>query len=92
MDKRVLDSKLAVQNADRYAIGVMTGGGLHISPLTAILHMRPSFDFLNVGDERRRKKEAQEEDSAEGELLPLSGEKDLSVQIRMNLIKLPFFA
>ncbi|CAG0880164.1 unnamed protein product [Darwinula stevensoni] len=67
MDKRVLDSKLAVQNADRYAIGVMAGGVLHISPLAAILHMRPSFDYLNVGDERRRKKEAQEEDSAEGE-------------------------
>lgn len=51
----------------------MSTGELHITPLTGILQMRPSFSYLDKADNRNREREAANEGGLEINLLNLSG-------------------
>uniref|UniRef100_A0A3Q3IPR9 DNA-directed RNA polymerase III subunit RPC5 C-terminal domain-containing protein n=1 Tax=Monopterus albus TaxID=43700 RepID=A0A3Q3IPR9_MONAL len=69
MDKQTFSSIQATTNTSRYAAAVFRKGELHITPLTGILQMRPSFSYLDKADNKTREKEAANEggDSSQDE-------------------------
>lgn len=54
MDKLVLTSSSAVSDVSRYAVGVVGESGLHLTPVSAVLALRPSFGYLDQADKRSR--------------------------------------
>ncbi|XP_031699447.1 DNA-directed RNA polymerase III subunit RPC5 [Anarrhichthys ocellatus] len=68
MDKQSFTSIQATTNTSRYAAAVFRKGELHITPLTGILQMRPSFSYLDKADTKTREREAANEgDSSQDE-------------------------
>uniref|UniRef100_H3CEM7 Polymerase (RNA) III (DNA directed) polypeptide E n=1 Tax=Tetraodon nigroviridis TaxID=99883 RepID=H3CEM7_TETNG len=69
MDKQTFSSIQATTNTSRYAAAVFHKGELHITPLTGILQMRPSFSYLDKADNTTREREAANEggDSSQDE-------------------------
>lgn len=70
MDKIVLTSSKALSDTSRYAVGVVRDNSLHLTPITTVLALRPSFSYLDQADKRGRqdRKDATgEEDSDEEE-------------------------
>lgn len=69
MDKQTFSSIQATTNTSRYAAAVFRKGELHITPLTGILQMRPSFSYLDKADNKTREREAEKEggDSSQDE-------------------------
>lgn len=69
MDKQTFSSIQATTNTSRYAAAVFRKGELHITPLTGILQMRPSFTYLDKADNKTREREAANEggDSSQDE-------------------------
>uniref|UniRef100_A0A8C6USM2 Polymerase (RNA) III (DNA directed) polypeptide E n=1 Tax=Neogobius melanostomus TaxID=47308 RepID=A0A8C6USM2_9GOBI len=69
MDKQTFSSIQATTNTSRYAAAVFRKGELHITPLTGILQMRPSFSYLDKADGKTREREAENEggDSSQDE-------------------------
>ncbi|KAK8387061.1 hypothetical protein O3P69_018014 [Scylla paramamosain] len=70
MDKIVLTSSKALSDTSRYAVGVVRDNSLHLTPVTTVLALRPSFSYLDQADKRGRqdRKDATgEEDSDEEE-------------------------
>ncbi|XP_060071471.1 DNA-directed RNA polymerase III subunit RPC5-like isoform X2 [Ylistrum balloti] len=52
MDKQVLSSVACTETAGRYAVGVWKDGEVHLTPLHAIVQLRPNFDYLDSADSR----------------------------------------
>ncbi|KAF3704243.1 DNA-directed RNA polymerase III subunit RPC5 [Channa argus] len=69
MDKQTFSSIQSTTNTSRYAAAVFRKGELHITPLTGILQMRPSFSYLDKADNKTREREAANEggDSSQDE-------------------------
>uniref|UniRef100_A0A3Q1EAP4 Polymerase (RNA) III (DNA directed) polypeptide E n=1 Tax=Acanthochromis polyacanthus TaxID=80966 RepID=A0A3Q1EAP4_9TELE len=69
MDKQTFSSIQATTNTSRYAAAVFRKGELHVTPLTGILQMRPSFSYLDKADSKTREREAANEggDSSQDE-------------------------
>nr|XP_046232947.1 DNA-directed RNA polymerase III subunit RPC5 [Scatophagus argus] len=69
MDKQTFSSIQATTNTSRYAVAVFRKGELHVTPLTGILQMRPSFSYLDKADSKIREREAANEggDSSQDE-------------------------
>ncbi|XP_034049347.1 DNA-directed RNA polymerase III subunit RPC5 [Thalassophryne amazonica] len=69
MDKQTFSSIQATTNTSRYAAAVFRKGELHVTPLTGILQLRPSFSYLDKADNKTREKEAANEggDSSQDE-------------------------
>ncbi|XP_047465817.1 DNA-directed RNA polymerase III subunit RPC5 [Mugil cephalus] len=69
MDKQTFSSIQATTNTSRYAAAVFRKGELHVTPLTGILQMRPSFSYLDKADNKTREREAANEggDSSQDE-------------------------
>lgn len=69
MDKQTFSSIQATTNTSRYAAAVFRKGELHVTPLTGILQMRPSFSYLDKADTKTREREAANEggDSSQDE-------------------------
>ncbi|RVE59830.1 hypothetical protein OJAV_G00192170 [Oryzias javanicus] len=69
MDKQTFTSIQATTNTSRYAAGVFRKGELHVTPLTGILQLRPSFSYLDKADSKTREREAANEggDSSQDE-------------------------
>ncbi|TMS22610.1 DNA-directed RNA polymerase III subunit RPC5 [Larimichthys crocea] len=61
MDKQSFSSIQATTNTSRYAAAVFRKGELHVTPLTGILQMRPSFSYLDKADNKTREREAANE-------------------------------
>uniref|UniRef100_A0A673BT46 DNA-directed RNA polymerase III subunit RPC5 C-terminal domain-containing protein n=1 Tax=Sphaeramia orbicularis TaxID=375764 RepID=A0A673BT46_9TELE len=61
MDKQTFSSIQATTNTSRYAAAVFRKGELHVTPLTGILQMRPSFSYLDKADNKTREREATNE-------------------------------
>lgn len=55
MDKQVLTSTRAVASGDNYAIGLLRPGELHLTPLHAIVQMKPSFSYMDRTDTEKDK-------------------------------------
>ncbi|KAJ9580202.1 hypothetical protein L9F63_004145, partial [Diploptera punctata] len=70
MDKQVLESTRALSDTNNCAVAVYHDKELHITPLQGIVHLRPSFGYLDMSD-KRAKEEAKEQ--GEGDV---SGEED----------------
>jgi DNA-directed RNA polymerase-3 subunit RPC5 len=54
MDKQILQSTRALSDASNYAVAVYHDRELHITPLHGIVHLRPSFPYLDKSDKRAR--------------------------------------
>ncbi|KAM9838105.1 DNA-directed RNA polymerase III subunit RPC5 [Aulostomus maculatus] len=69
MDKQTFSSIQATTNTSRYAAAVFRKGELHVTPLTGILQMRPSFSYLDKADNKTKEREAANEggDSSQDE-------------------------
>ncbi|KAF3853794.1 hypothetical protein F7725_014482 [Dissostichus mawsoni] len=69
MDKQTFTSIQATTNTSRYAAAVFRKGELHVTPLSGILQMRPSFTYLDKADTKTREREAANEggDSSQDE-------------------------
>ncbi|XP_049614908.1 DNA-directed RNA polymerase III subunit RPC5 [Syngnathus scovelli] len=61
MDNQTFSSIQATTNTSRYAAGIFRKGELHLTPLTGILQMRPSFAYLDKADNKTREREADNE-------------------------------
>ncbi|XP_047108579.1 DNA-directed RNA polymerase III subunit RPC5 [Schistocerca piceifrons] len=66
MDKQVLQSTRAVVGCSQYAIAVVNDKELHATPLQGIVHLRPSFGYLDKSD-KRAKDESKEKGDGENE-------------------------
>uniref|UniRef100_A0A131Z0A4 DNA-directed RNA polymerase III subunit RPC5 n=1 Tax=Rhipicephalus appendiculatus TaxID=34631 RepID=A0A131Z0A4_RHIAP len=58
MDKQLLTSTKSTSSAETYAVGILRPGELHLSPLSAILQMNPSFPYLDQSDKKAKAAEA----------------------------------
>ncbi|XP_077357964.1 DNA-directed RNA polymerase III subunit RPC5-like [Festucalex cinctus] len=69
MDNQSFSSIQATTNTARYAAAIFRKGELHVTPLTGILQMRPSFTYLDKADNKTREREAANEggDSSQDE-------------------------
>ncbi|XP_061562533.1 DNA-directed RNA polymerase III subunit RPC5 isoform X1 [Phycodurus eques] len=69
MDNQTFSSIQATTNTSRYAAAIFRKGELHVTPLTGILQMRPSFAYLDKADNKTREREAANEggDSSQDE-------------------------
>ena len=54
MDRQKLSSTLVTPSSRRYCVGVAVDGELHLSPVDAVVALRPSFDYLDRGDKKGR--------------------------------------
>ncbi|XP_037547085.1 DNA-directed RNA polymerase III subunit RPC5 [Nematolebias whitei] len=61
MDKQTFSSIQATTDTSKYAAALFRKGELHITPLTGILQMRPSFSYLDKADNKTREREAANE-------------------------------
>ncbi|XP_056019128.1 DNA-directed RNA polymerase III subunit RPC5-like isoform X2 [Ostrea edulis] len=52
MDKQVLTSVSTGDKSGRYAAGIFKDGELHLTPLHAIIQMRPSFAYMDRADQK----------------------------------------
>ena len=64
MDKQVLTSTKAVNEAasGRYAVGILGGNELHMTPLKGIVHLRPNLEYLDKSDKTAKSEGRVEED------------------------------
>lgn len=56
MDKQVLQSTKAVKETSHYAIAILHENEFHLTPLRGIVHLRPSFGYLDKADKRSTEK------------------------------------
>lgn len=54
MDKLVLTSSKVLTDAKRYAVGIMGEGSLHLSPITSVLALKPSFGYLDLAESQSK--------------------------------------
>ena len=54
MDKLVLTSSKALSETSRYAVGIVRDNSLHLTPVSKVLALRPSFSYLDQADKRGR--------------------------------------
>jgi DNA-directed RNA polymerase-3 subunit RPC5 len=78
MDKQILQSTRALPDTSKYAVAVYHDNELHITPLRGIVHLRPSFVYLDKSD-KRAKEEAKEHGEAD-----LSGEEEEAQQVTVK--------
>jgi DNA-directed RNA polymerase-3 subunit RPC5 len=76
MDKQILQSTRALSDTSKYAVAVYHDGELHITPLRGIVHLRPSFIYLDKSD-KRAKEEAKEH--GEGKYHSVSAAYNVSI-------------
>lgn len=50
MDKIVYTSTRGQLDPSRYAVGIISRNELHLNPLHGILHVKPSFQYLDKSD------------------------------------------
>lgn len=60
MDKQILQSTRALPDTSNYAVAMYHDRELHITPLRGIVHLRPSFPYLDKSD-KRAKEEAKDQ-------------------------------
>lgn len=55
MDKLLLSSTKAISDPKgRYAVGILGGNELHITPLNAVVNLRPDLTYLDKMDKTAR--------------------------------------
>ncbi|XP_076333947.1 RNA polymerase III subunit E isoform X1 [Tachypleus tridentatus] len=54
MDKQILSSSKVVTSTSPYAVGLLRQGELHLTPLHAIVQLRPAFPYLDHSDAKAR--------------------------------------
>lgn len=69
--KSTLFNLARVSASSRYAVGLLGGNELHLTPVRAVLNLKPSMDYLDKSDKTAR---------AEGRALTGEGPGELSVK------------
>lgn len=69
MDKQSFVSGKSVENVDRYVVGILQDKEIHLSPLTNILQLRPTFSYFDKEDKRTKQEEKAANDEEEEEEL-----------------------
>ncbi|XP_055955127.1 DNA-directed RNA polymerase III subunit RPC5 [Patella vulgata] len=78
MDKQVLRSTPQTSCTKRYAVGLLKDGEMHMTPLSAIVQMKPAFEYLDKADVREKNKIAaladgeSSQDEAEDDAKPVT--------------------
>lgn len=54
MDKQSYLSSVAMQDVERFCVGVMSGGEMYLTPVKGIYQMRPSFSYFDKQDKRAK--------------------------------------
>jgi len=67
MDRLLLSSTHSVPDTSRYAVGTLFENEFHLTPLEALLSLRPSFEYLDKSDKTAK---------SEGRLLGAEGEEE----------------
>ncbi|XP_023294508.2 DNA-directed RNA polymerase III subunit RPC5 [Lucilia cuprina] len=67
MDKQAFVSSTSLDDVSKYIVGIYTDKEIHLSPLTSILQLRPSFSYFDKEDKRNKaeQKALNEEDDDE---------------------------
>ncbi|KAH8037052.1 hypothetical protein HPB51_008476 [Rhipicephalus microplus] len=65
MDRQLLTSTKSSSSAEAYAVGILRPGELHLSPVSAVLQMNPSFPYLDQSDKKAKAAEAAMEEDEE---------------------------
>lgn len=68
MDKLSYVSSIAAQDVNRFVVGVMKDGELHLSPINQIYQMRPSFTYFDKQDKRTKAEAKKDDDPVEDEI------------------------
>nr|CAD7202270.1 unnamed protein product [Timema douglasi] len=79
MDKLVLTSTRAVMNASNYAVALVHENEMHVTALRGLLHLRPSFAYLDKSDKR-----AKEEAKDQGEDISGGEEEEEAKQVTVK--------
>ena len=66
-NRLVLSSTQAVPDTSRYAVGILDANEFHLTPVDAVLSLRPSFDYLDKSDKTAK---------SEGRLLGMDTEEE----------------
>lgn len=70
MDKQTFLSSLPMDNVDKYIVGILQDGEVHVSQLSGILQMRPSYSYFDKLDKRNKaEKKAENEADIDDEEL-----------------------
>eukprot|EP00118_Oscarella_pearsei_P005959 m.27317 g.27317 ORF g.27317 m.27317 type:complete len:813 (+) comp29920_c0_seq6:228-2666(+) len=77
MDKQLFSSDSSFSSVGRYAIGVLRQGQLHLTPISRIFRLRPSFDYLDQAEKgktasNRAKTDMEVEEDGEEEARPVT--------------------
>lgn len=71
MDKQTLQSTAVPSSGKRYVCGIIRDGEVHLSPISHVLQLRPSFKYMDQADHRAARaakaKEAADADSSQDE-------------------------
>lgn len=63
MNKITYSSTKAEIKPGRFTVGYVSNNELHLSPIHGILHMKPSFPYLDKADSKPAKKDAKDKDN-----------------------------
>ena len=69
-NRLVLSSTQAIPDTSRYAVGILDANEFHLTPVDAVLSLRPSFDYLDKSDKTAK---------SEGRLLGMDTEEEEDV-------------
>lgn len=61
MDKITYSSTKAQLKPGRYTVGCIIDNELHLNPIHGIVHMKPSFPYLDKSDKRTKSTEKEKE-------------------------------
>lgn len=61
MDRQILTSSKALDNSNRYAVGILSDQELHITPVEGVLTIRTGLDHLDHADKTKRDQAKAEE-------------------------------
>lgn len=63
MDRQSFVSTKPMENVNKYVVGMYQDKEIHVSPLTGILQMRPSFSYFDKSDKRNKAEQKAENDA-----------------------------
>jgi hypothetical protein len=66
MDKLTYSSTKAQLKPGRYTVGCIVDDELHLNPIHGILHMKPSFPYLDKSDKKLKNAEKDQEKKQNG--------------------------
>lgn len=86
MDKQILGSSSSAADTRRYAVGVLKNDELHLTPVHAVVQMRPTFDYLDRADAKHKAESAAAAKEA-GDSSQDEAEEDQATQVTVKFAR-----